>query len=233
MADETQGAPQPTGTGPGTTIEKFKSAEDRDRAYLELEKQNSEQARRLADIEAKLDAYATMAPQTPQQDQWQPQRSFTDMYPSQKSDNEREAELAAKLLTRPSEVLRDIERRTREEVMREVRQHNANEAAVARFRAEHPDLVKHEEIVAMFVRKQPENLSPEQRLRLAIPESRKYLASLSGQPSTTTLDPAAYVESPTQRPGATPAVAAEPSDEDELSAIIRERTTLMQKKMRV
>jgi hypothetical protein len=226
---ETQVTPQLEGTEPGTQIEKFKSAADRDKAYLELETQNRDQARRLADIEAKLDAYATMAPAP----QAQPERSFTDLYPSQKSDNEREAELAAKLLTRPSEVLRDIERRTREQVMSEVRAHSANEAVVNRFRAEHPDLARHEEIVAMYVRKQPENLSSEQRLRLAIPEARKYIASIVGQPSTTTLDPAAYVESPTQRSSAAPAVAAEPSDEDELSTLIRERATLMQKKMRV
>jgi hypothetical protein len=229
MLDETQGAPQLEGTEPGTKIEKFKSADDRDKAYLELETQNRDQARRLADIEAKLDAYATMTP-APQE---APQRSFTDLYPSQKSDNEREAELAAKLLTRPSEVIRDIERRTREEVMREVRAHSANEAVVSRFRTEHPELAKHEEIVAMYVRKQPENLSSEQRLRLAIPEARKYIASIAGTSSTTTLDPAAYVESPTQRSSAAPAVAQETSDEDELTTLIRERSALQQKRMRV
>jgi hypothetical protein len=228
MSEETQGTPQPEGTGPDTAIEKFKTGADRDKAYLELETQNRDQARRLADIEAKLDAYGSMASQPAPE----PQRSFTDLYPSQKSDNEREAELAAKLLTRPSEVLRDIERRTREEVMREVRAHSANEAVVNRFRIEHPDLAKHEEIVAMYVRKQPDNLSSDQRLRLAIPEVRKYLASIAGTSSTPTLDPAAYVESPTQRSSAAPAVATEASDEDELTTLIRERAALQQKRMR-
>ena len=134
MTIETPQTPQLEGSEPGTGIEKFKTAAERDKAYLELESQNRDQARRLADIEAKLDAVSApqqYAPHAPQD-----QRSFTDQYPSQKSDNEREAELAARLLTRPSEVLRDIERRTREQVMSEVRAHSANEAVVNRFRSE-------------------------------------------------------------------------------------------------
>lgn len=230
MSEETQSSPTTQAAdGPGTEIEKFKTAADRDKAYLELETQNRDQARRLADIEAKLDAYSSMTQAQPVQ----PERSFTEQYPSQKSDSEREAELAAKLLTRPSEVLRDLRRQTREEVMNEVRAHSANEAVVNRFRAEHPDLARHEEIVAMYVRKQPDNLSSEQRLRLAIPEARKYLASIAGTPSTTTLDPAAYVESPTQRSQPQVATPTEPSDEDELTQLIRERAAIQQKRMRV
>ncbi len=228
MADETQTTPELEGTEPGTGIEKFKSAADRDKAYLELESQNRDQARRLADIEAKFESLGNQPQVT-----HETQRSFTDMYPSQKSDNDREAELAARLLTRPSEVLRDVARRVREETMNEVRAHSANEAVVNRFRIEHPDLARHEEIVAMYVRKQPENLSSDQRLRLAIPEARKYIASIAGTSSTTALDPAAYVESPTQRSSGTPQAAAEPSDEDELTTMIRERAALQQKRMRV
>jgi len=40
MSEETQVTPQLEGTEPGTKIEKFKSAADRDKAYLELETQN-------------------------------------------------------------------------------------------------------------------------------------------------------------------------------------------------
>ena len=225
---ETQTTPQLDGTEPGTGIEKFKSAAERDKAYLELESQNRDQARRLADLETRFDSF-TPAPAAPAQDN----RSFTDLYPSQKTDEAREAELAARLLTRPSEVLRDVATRVREETLREVRAHTANEAVVSRFRVEHPDLARHEEIVAMYVRKQPENLSSEQRLRLAIPEARKYIASIAGTPTTSTLDPAAYVESPTQRSSTAPVASTEPSDDDELTAMIRERATQQQKRMRV
>jgi len=211
---------EPSDTG----IEKFKSGADRDKAYLELEKMNSDQARRLADLESKLDAIVT-APSPA------PQRQFTDVYPSQKSDTDRETELASRLLTRPSEVLRQI----REETMNEVRQHLTHERLVAKFQREHPDLVKHEEIVAMFVRKQPDNLSAEQRLRLAVPEARKYLATIASSNSqqTTTLDPAAYVESPTQRPAPVTAPSEEASQEDELTAHLKERAATQAKKMRV
>ena len=240
MANETEGNPTTQSAGgPGTTIEKFKTADDRDKAYLELEKQNGDQARRLADVEARLEAYASMntatsqyAPATHAAPQNQ---SFTDLYPSTKTDDQREAELATRLLTKPSEVLNNVARRVREETLAEVRAAQANEAVVNRFRVEHPDLAKHEEVVAIFVRKQPENLSAENRLKLAIPEARKYLAGIAGNSAPqTTLDAAAYVESPTQRPGATGGTAsAEPSDEDELSAMIRERSARQQAKMRV
>ena len=230
MADtETQTTPELEGTEPGTGIEKFKSAAERDKAYLELESQNRDQARRLSDLESRFETISAAPAAAPVQDN----RSFTDLYPSQKTDEAREAELAARLLTRPSEVLRDVAARVREETMREVRAHTANENVVHRFRVEHPDLAKHEEIVAMYVRKQPENLSSEQRLQRAIPEARKYIASIAGTSSTASLDPAAYVESPTQRSGAAPTTVAEPSDDDELTTIIRERATLQQKRMRV
>ena len=226
MSDETQTDPTtPSTMEPGTTgIEKFKTGGDRDKAYLELEKQNSDQARRLAEVEAKIEAYnSAPAPQ--------PERSFTDQYPTHKTDEQREAELASRLLTKPSEVLRLV----REETMREVQSLRANERIVERFQREHPDLAKHEEIVAMFVRKQPDNLSADQRLKLAVPEARRYLASIAA-PNTNqqaTLDPAAYVESPTQRPSASGTPTAEPTEDDELSALIRERSALQQKKMRV
>lgn len=229
MADETQVPTTPAGSEPGTSIEKFKTPEDRDKAYLELEKQNSEQARRLADVEARLEAFAVMAPPA----QPAPQPSFTDLYPSQKTNQEREQELAARLLTRPTEVLETYGRRVREDTLNEVRAQLDNERLVNRFRSDHPDLAPHEEIVAMFVRKQPENLPSAHRLKLAIPEARKYLATLAGKPVTQTLDPSTYVEAPTQRPSAPATVAAEPSEEDELTASIRERAALMQKKMRV
>lgn len=225
MAEETQTDPTtPETTEPGTTgIEKFKSGSDRDKAYLELEKQNSDQARRLAEIEAKIDALNSAPAPIPE-------RSFTDQYPSTKSVDEREAELASRLLTKPTEVLRQV----REETMREVNAMRANERLVERFQRDNPDLAKHEEIVAMFVRKQSDNLSAEQRLKLAVPEARRYLQSLTNPNNqSATLDPTAYVESPTQRPSTAPAADAVPTEDDELSALIRERSALQQKKMRV
>ncbi len=227
MANEPQ-APTTPESGPGTSIEKFKTPEDRDKAYLELESFSKEQARRLADLEKKLEGIDAV----PAQDQ----RSFTDLYPAaQPQLDQRETELASRLLTRPSEVLKQHAEFVRRETLKEVQAMQVNMEAVNRFRAEHPDLAKHEEIVSIFVRKQPENLSPSERLRRAVPEVRQYLMGIAkgSNPAAPTLDPSTYVEAPTQRPGMPAAPAAPASEEDELSEFIKERATLQQKRMRV
>ena len=216
-------------SGQGTSIEKFKSPEERDRAYKELEKFSHVQAQRLADLEKKLESL--------EQPQHQPQedyRSFTDLYPAaQPQLDQRETELASRLLTKPTQVLREHAEYVRQQTMREVESMVSNMDAVNRFKNENPDLARHEEIVAMFVRKQPSNLSPAERLKRAAPEARSYLASIakSSVSASPTLDPSTYVEAPTSRPSqSTASVAQEPSEEDELSEMIRERSALQQKR---
>lgn len=217
-------------SGAGTSIEKFKTPEERDKAYLELESFSREQARRLADLEKKLETIETV-PTQPQPDPYG--RSFTDLYPSRQQLDQRETELASRLLTKPTEVLREHAEMVRKQTMQEVSQQLAAQQAIHSFQVSNPDLAKHEEIVAMFVRRQPENLSPTERLRRAAPEARKYIAELvKTNPSVSpALDPATYVESPTQRPsGQTIAPAPEPSEADDLTEFIRERSAIQQKK---
>jgi hypothetical protein len=217
-------------SGQGTSIEKFKSPEERDRAYLELERFSHTQAQRLADLEKKLESLEQPQPQHPQEDY----RSFTDLYPAaQPQLDQRETELASRLLTKPTQVLREHAEYVRQQTMREVESMVSNMDAVNRFKNDNPDLARHEEIVAMFVRKQNANLSPAERLKRAAPEARAYLASIakSSVSASPTLDPSTYVEAPTSRPSqSTSSVAQEPSEEDELSEMIRERSALQQKR---
>lgn len=232
MANEPQNPTTPeSGAGSDATgIAKFKTPEERDRAYLELEKFSHSQAQRLADLEKKLEAIDTSAPAP---DPYQG-RTFTQMYPSQQERDQRETELASRLLTKPSEVLREHAQMVRQETIKEMQHMVTNLDAINRFKSDNPDLAKHEEIVAMFVRKQPENLAPAERLRRAAPEARKYISEIAktSTPTQTPLDPSTYVEAPTSRP-APSAPAVEPTEEDDLSSWIRERSAIQQKKMRV
>lgn len=231
MAIESQD-PATQGSGSDTSIEKFKSAEERDRAYLELEKLSYSQTQRMADLEKKLEQMEQMQLQAaPAQED---NRSFTDLYPSaQPRLDQRETELASRLLTKPSQVLREHAEWVRNESRREFQQELQAQRAIDRFQIENPDIAKHEDLVAIYVRKQPENLSPAERLRRAAPEVRKYLADIakSNQSAAPTLDASTYVESPTSQPsGATSAPAAAPTQEDELTEMIRERSAIQAKK---
>jgi len=224
---ETPATPE---SGSGTSIEKFKTPEDRDRAYVELEKLTYSQTQRLADLESKLDQMTQMQQQAAPADN----RSFTDMYPSQQQADKRETELASRLLTRPSDVLREHAEMVRRETMREVQGELHAARAIDRFQMDNPDLVKHEDLVGLYVRKQPTNLSPAERLKRAAPEVRKYLASIAGsnqQPASQSLDPNTYVESPASGQSAAPAAPAAPaSQEDELSEWIKERAAIQASK---
>jgi len=217
-------------SGSGTSIEKFKTPEERDRAYVELEKLTYSQTQRLADLESKLDQMAQVQPQAAPADN----RSFTDLYPGQPQLDKQETELASRLLTRPSEVLRQHAEMVRRETMREVQGELHAARAIDRFQIDNPDLVKHEDLVGLYVRKQPTNLSPAERLKRAAPEVRKYLASIAGshqQSASQSLDPNTYVESPASGQSAAPSAPAAPaSQEDELSEFIKERAALQQSK---
>jgi hypothetical protein len=222
-------APATQDLGSGTSIEKFKSSEERDRAYVELEKLTYSQTQRMADLETKLSQMESQQQQAPQDN-----RSFTDLYPGQPQLDKRETELASRLLTKPSEVLRQHAEWVRSESRKEFQQELQAQRAIDRFQIENPDLAKHDEIVGIYVRRQPENLSPAERLKRAAPEARKYLAEIAkgnNQQASQTLDASTYVESPTSQPsGAAAAPAAPLSQEDELSEFIRERSAIQAKK---
>jgi hypothetical protein len=225
MSNESQNLTTPA-TEPGTSIEKFKSAEERDNAYLELEKFSRTQSQRLADLEKKFETIQQPA------NQEHDNRSFTDLYPGQaQQPSNQETELASRLLTKPSEVLREHAQMVRQQTMREVQVYLANQALVNKFKQENPDLAKHEEIVGIFVGKQDEKLSPAERLKKAIPEARAYLASIAtSNPAQAQLDPSTFVETPASGNAAPIVNPAPASDEDELSELIRERTAIRMKK---
>jgi hypothetical protein len=231
MANEPQNPQNPVEDGPGTSIEKFKTSEERDRAYLELEKFSKTQAREMAEMKQRMEQWESQYAQPAPQDN----RSFTDLYPSQQQYqqqvqgiDQREQELASRLLTRPSEVLRQL----RQEANRDAMALVTNLDAINRFKADNPDLAKHDELVGVYVRRQPENLPPHERLRRAAPEVRKYLQSIakSGHQQPIELDPDSYIEAPTQRAAPPAPPPAPPSEEDELTELIRERTAIAAKK---
>lgn len=229
MLDESQDPATP-GLGSEASIpSKFKSPEELGKAYTELEKLTYSQTQRMADLETKLAQFEQMQQQaaTPREDN----RSFTDLYPGQQQLDKRETELASRLLTKPSEVLRQHAEWVRSESRKEFQQELQAQRAIDRFQIENPDLARHEDIVGIYVRRQPENLSPAERLKRAAPEARKYLAEIAkgnNQPSQS-LDPQTYVESPTSHPA--PAAASQPApQEDELSEMIRERSAIQAKK---
>jgi len=229
---ENETIPGTPDSGSGTSIEKFKSPEDRDKAYLELEKLSYSQTQRLADMERRMDDMASTAANAPQVDH----RQFTDMYPAsnrQTDLQERETQLASRLLTKPSEVLREHAQYVRQETLKEVDNLMARQGAIARFQQKNPDLVRHEDLVATFVRKQPESLSPSERLDRAGSEVRKYLADFTKNINPVqSLDPNTYIESPTGTGGAQTSarVQPEPTDDDELSSFFRERSEVRDKK---
>lgn len=221
----------PSDAGSGTSIEKFKSHEDRDKAYLELEKLANAQAQRMADMEKKMADFEAAAYTPPANDG----RSFTDLYPATQPQQpqDTETQLASRLLTKPSDVLREHAEFVRKQTMQEVAQYMEGQNMVSQFKASNPDLAPHEEIVAMYVRKQPSNLSPAERLKRAAPEARKYLASIANkaQPASASLDPASFVEAPTSQPSSTVAAPAAPTtEEDELSEFLRDRAALQAKR---
>lgn len=215
-------------SGSGTSIEKFKTPEDRDRAYLELEKLSYSQTQRLADMEKKIADLEVAATRTPEQDN----RSFTDMYPSRQQADQRETELASRILTKPSDVFREREEAIRKNVMAEVQMAMATQAAVSRWQMENPHLAKHEELITAFVGKQPGNLPPYERLKRAGEEASKYIAGLTkgNNNAGAKMDSAAYVESPSSGSDGQTVTPQVPSEEDDLTEMIRERTAIQQKK---
>ena len=226
MANEPQATTPESGAA--TSIEKFKTPEERDKAYLELEKFSHTQAQRLADLEKKLDEFAAQP-----QPQAQDNRSFTDMYPGARPNvDQNETELASQLLTRPSEVLKRHAEYVRQQTLREAQALIAAQDAVNRFRTDHPDLAKHEEIVTMFVNKQPTNLPASERLKRAIPEVRSFINGIAkgSNPATPNLDPATYVEAPSSQAAVPTATPVQEQPDDELSDFIKERSAWQAKK---
>lgn len=208
----------------GTSIEKFKTGKERDKAYLEAEKQLRFQSQKMADLESKVDQLASVA--ASKQADAEQQERFTDTYKSQ----EELKHFWERFATKPQEI--------REEWIQEAVVRARNELvardAIQDFKRDNPDLAKHEDLVSTFVGKTDPKKSPRERLRLAAPEVRKYIAELAkgGSKTEAEVDTNAFVEGPSgSRDSGQRTTTTEPSEEDELALAIKEHSNLMAKKM--
>lgn len=196
----------------GTQIPKFKSAEERDAAYIELEKRAHSQSQELAELKRKMDDFeASKEVQRPAQGE-----QFTDVYKSQEELKKFWERFAAK----PQEVFGEWASQTMKAVEERIAYRDHARDAVAEFKAKNPDLAPYEEIVGMFVQRQPENLSARDRLERAAPEARKMIASIAQRGSNSPQgmqDPNTFVEPPsgTRTSGAPKATAKEENAVDE------------------
>lgn len=209
----------------GTSIEKFKTGKERDKAYLESEKQLRAQGQKMADLETKVDQLASIAASR-QADAEPQQERITDTYKSQ----EELKRFWERFATKPQDVFDEVVERA---VVRSRAETLARDA-IQDFKRENPDLAKHEDLVSNFVGKTDPRKSPRDRLRLAAPEVRKYIAELAkgGSRTESELDANAFVERPSgSRDSGQHAITEEPSNEDELALAIKEHSNQMAKKM--
>jgi hypothetical protein len=203
----------------GTAISKFKSAQDRDNAYLELEKKSRSDSQRLADLEAKLEQIASMQVEQRAPVQNEDRREFSEEY---KNQDQLKA-FWARFASKPEEVFKERE----EQMIGRISAILDTRSAVENFKLKNPDLAKHEELMTIFVKKTPANLSPAERLNKAAPEVRKYLAEIARPGAASREDDfnaEAFVESPSgSRESSAPAASKE-EPEDSLAEAIREHS---------
>ncbi|MCI0526264.1 MAG: hypothetical protein L0Y56_02250 [Nitrospira sp.] len=206
----------------GTSISKFKSAEDRDKAYLELEQRSTVQAQELAEMKRQMEDFRSSVAQ--RTDSQEDQRQFTDVYKSQ----DQLKKFWERFASSPDEVFQEREQKLLNAWEQRQAIKDAARDAVAEFKIKHPDLAPYEEIVSVYVQRQPQNLTPRERLERAAPEARKMIAGIAQKGSSAggqATDPATYVEAPSGSrqsvAKATPPVAE--SEEDILSEYIKER----------
>ena len=215
-------------TPEGTQIPKFKSAEDRDRAYLELEKRAHETAQELSEMKRKLEDFSSSV-QMQQQAPAAPEQSFTDAY---KTPDELK-KFWENFAQRPQEVFNQWRQDTINEIRKEQMVREMARDAVSDFKAKHPDLAQYEEIVSIFVQRQPQNLSARERLERAAPEARKMIASIAqkGGSQPQHQDPSTYVESPSANRDGAPKIQPKPvTEESDLAEYLRETREYQAKK---
>jgi len=215
--------------GEGTAISKFKSAEDRDKAYLELEQKHSQQAQELAEMKRRMDDFS----QSQQlKDQQQDQRTFTDQY---KSADELK-KFWARFAENPQEILGAVEERAIQKAEQRIAIREAARDLIADFKAKNPDLAPYDEIVTVYVNQQPTNLTPRERLERAAPLARKMITQIAqkggnANVTNTITSPDTFVESPSGNRQAAPAAPQKASEEDALTEYLREQSEMMAKKM--
>lgn len=232
-----QTTPQGPAGDAGTSIEKFKSAEDRDKAYLELEKVTRTQAEAMANMQRQVEEL-TLTIGSRDQGQ-QDQGGYYDQgYGRGQTSHQvpNQQDVLRRFYSDPMGVIDEKLQHHAATVLTAIDQRLANQEMVADFKRENPDLIKHEDLVASFVRKQAPNIPPKERLTRASKDARAYLSDIArggqGGQQQAHVDPNTYVEAPSGQ-GTTPALspAPEPSQEDEVTKWIKERETMRHKRM--
>lgn len=221
MADEVmeqQDATTPE-SNDGTQIPKFKSAEDRDAAYLALEKKSHETAQELAEMKRRMEDFQASQAMQPAEP-----KEFTDVYKS----NEELKKFWDRFAQKPHEVFGEWAQQTLSAFEQRQSIKDAARDAITDFKQKHPDLAPYEDIVSIYVQRQPANLSAREKLERAAPEARKMITQIAQKSPAPAhqLDASTYVEAPSGNRQGVPTVAAPvaKTEEDALSEYLKERS---------
>jgi hypothetical protein len=228
--------PDHEGEEAGTSIEKFKSGEERDKAYVELEKFTRSQGEQLATLQKQLEDLNLTLHQRQSDD-----RSYGDYsrytYPGQPETvygNDPQSDVKRRFYVDPIQVIDEKLQHTASKVIQAVEERMAHQEMVHSFKLDNPDLVKHEPLVASFVRRQDPRLPPHEKLSRAAKEARAYLAEVArgGSPQSQGPNPDAYVETPTGHRAPQTAPKSEPaySIDDEVSEYVKTHATTRDKR---
>lgn len=213
-----------------TSIEKFKTGKDRDKAYLEAEKSLTEQSTKIKELERKYDEMLVAQSQAAQQYQQQPQQQeFTDVYKSQA-----EQEALKRFYGNPMQYIKDSQAAAVRDAVGYTQNLLAHQSLVDNFKRDNPDLAKHEKVVAMFVQGEPQALPPQERLQRAAKKARDYLLDIAGKApqGSESFNPDTYVESPSSRQHAQPKKQEdkEQSPDEVLAEYTKERSNWTNKR---
>ena len=224
---------EPDGNRSGTSIDKFKSGEERDRAYTELEKLTRTQAEAVATLSKQVEDLTVTIGGAQQQDYGQYDQGYGRGQPQHQVPSQQET--MRRFYSDPLGVIDEKLNHVANTVLTAIDQRLANQAMIDDFKRENPDLVRHEAIVASFVRNQPQNLPPKEKLMRSAKDARAYLADIArgqGSPQQTNADPNTYVEPPTgTRTVVAPTTEPELSNEDETVKWLKEREVMRHKRM--
>lgn len=216
---------------------KYETEEEAERGYKELERFAYAESRRAAETAKQLEQLAAQSTFSAAPYGYAPQGSVPGYGSYQ--DPRREAELQA-FAVDPLEYLRkrdaEVEKRTAAQVRQEFRAELQSRDILMQWKAENPDLVRHEPLIATFVAQQPAHLPVREKLDRAAEEARRYLTkelARNGQGSQIP-NPSQIVESPANASvfQHAPVGAQEPvSQEESLAEYVKERNAWKNSRM--
>lgn len=247
MADAGQGEQPSAQENPGAEqsqqpqtqpkfLGKYTTIEEAERGYKELERFAYDQSRQAADTRKQLEQLA--ASQVP--------GSTYGYVPVQNAaglgyniDPRQEAELQD-FYANPLNHLRrrdeNVRQQTAAEIRREMRAELNARDTLSAWKADNPDLLRHEPLVATFVAQQPAHLSVREKLDRAAEEARRYRDSelAKNGPARQTPQLGQFVESPGGGVGASVRDLEhqdQVSQEGELADFVKERNAWKDKRM--